>query len=155
TDEAPSDTPTDAERQVAPTTVPSSNGHVSDAADVLSTEPESEVGPQARTAPFEVVCFGGPRVLVHGPEVWPALEASLRHRPWEVLVYMAAQPDDVVGRGRLLAALWPDVEPDTAEGRLRDALTHLRRLLAELAPDLPPDLVKSSRDGTCRLDPSI
>ena len=67
---------------------------------------------------------------------------------------MAAQPGPVVGKEKLFAAMWRDVDAETAEGRLRDGLRHLRRLLAEHAPALPPDVVKSSRDGTCRLDPA-
>jgi DNA-binding SARP family transcriptional activator len=102
-----------------------------------------------------VQCLGAYAVRSGGRELAPTGEDGAWYRSWEVLAYLAAYPGGVVPRERLLAALWPDVAPEKASSALRAAMSRLRGLLGRQVAGLGPEVVRSERDGTCRLDAAL
>jgi two-component SAPR family response regulator len=103
--------------------------------------------------PIQVVCFGSPRVMCAGQQVWPGSGGDAK--PWELLLYLACQPAEGVTRQAVMRALWRDkylAENDAH--RLRQLRYRLRRQLQQVtgAPD---------KDGICherhllRLDPGL
>jgi DNA-binding SARP family transcriptional activator len=57
--------------------------------------------------PIEVICFGAPRVLCAGQQVWPRAGGG-EAKPWEMLLYLACQPVKGANREDAVLALWPD-----------------------------------------------
>jgi DNA-binding SARP family transcriptional activator len=112
--------------------------------------------PAAGEPPIEVVCFGGPRVLHRGRQLWPPDRGRFKH--WEVLVFLAAQPTGSVAREKLTEALWPGQDPrrDADPTRpLRSQLYLLRQAVVQEAVGIPGDFVMLHRNGLCALDPAI
>ncbi len=104
--------------------------------------------------PLYVQCFGGPRVLFHGEHVWPASGAG-DSKPWELLLYLSAQPAEGVMREVVTEAFWPNDERDVEVGhRLRQLRYRLRTVLQRFAPGLPGDVVLHD-GGVFRLDPEL
>jgi DNA-binding SARP family transcriptional activator len=142
-------------------TGPAQNGHpASDqaalAADGVATVTAPEPNGHASTPALEVVCFGGPRVLHRGRQIWPPDRGRFKH--WEVLVFMAAQPNGVVAREKLTEALWPGQDPrrDADPTRpLRSQLYLLRQAVTQEAPEIPGDFVLLHRNGLCALDTAV
>lgn len=103
--------------------------------------------------PIQVTCFGGPRVLCAGTQVWPRPPGG-EAKPWELLLYLACQPPQGVSSEDAVEALWPEDEADDAPHRFRQLRYRLRRALGEV-PGAPEN------DGICfdrrvlRLDPGV
>jgi DNA-binding SARP family transcriptional activator len=117
-------------------------------------QPDASTQVDVRRPPVEVTCFGGPRVLCAGFQVWPST-VSGDAKPWELLLYLACQPAEGVAKAEAVEALWPeDEEPEDAPHRFRQLRYRLRRLL--LAAPRAPDSEGICLDrGTLRLDPHI
>ena len=73
---------------------------ISPVADAVANEP-----------PVQVFCFGTPRVVCAGRQVWPRRTVG-EAKPWELLLFIACQPVDGVSREQLAEALWPDEPGD-------------------------------------------
>jgi DNA-binding SARP family transcriptional activator len=132
------------------------NGHVLRHAAAAVASPEPNGQPTGADPPLEIVCFGGPRVLHRGRQIWPPDRGRFKH--WEVLVFLAAQPTGTVAREKLTEALWPGQDPrrDGDPTRpLRSQLYLLRQAVAQEAPEVPGDFVLLHRNGLCALDPAV
>jgi DNA-binding SARP family transcriptional activator len=95
-------------------------------------------------------------VLHRGRQIWPPDRGRFKH--WEVLVFMAAQPNGVVAREKLTEALWPGQDPrrDADPTRpLRSQLYLLRQAVTQEAPEIPGDFVLLHRNGLCALDTAV
>src|SRR5207244_3013951 len=116
---------------------------------------ESAESPRAA---IEIVCFGGPRILVHGRQVWPG-GANGDAKPWELFLYLATQPACGVSRDILAAAMWPDTGDPEAEAdathRLRQLRYRLRGCLERASPALGRDAIQSGPGGILRIEPTI
>jgi two-component SAPR family response regulator len=100
-----------------------------------------------------VRCFGGFDVVYGEQRLSATGQTGPRHRSWEVLAYLAAQPSEVVSTEKLLAAVWPDSDADRAGSAFGAALSRLRGVLLHQVPGLTGPLVLRDRVGrTCRLD---
>jgi len=115
-----------------------------------ATEEEGPAGP-----PVEVRCFGGFIVESEGREVTSAWEEGASHKAWELLAFLSVQPAGIVLKERLLAAIWPDVEPERAVLRMRQAMHRLRSALGRQVPSISSEVVRADRDGICRLDTTL
>ncbi len=104
---------------------------------------------------IEVRCFGDFVVTAGDREVNPSSEEGVSYKAWEVLAFLAVHPGGAVAKEKIIAAVWPDADPESGGGRLRTALKRLRALFAEQVPDLSSEVVRSERDGTRRLDTSL
>ncbi len=124
---------------------------------------ENERDSDARAAAIEpttnaliqIKCFGDFVVTSGDREIVPSGEEGASYKAWEVLAFLAAQPNGSIAKDRLLAAVWPDVDSDRAAGRLRVAMTRLRALLTQQVPGITAEVVRTDRDGTCRLDTTV
>ncbi|MBV9545549.1 MAG: hypothetical protein JOY61_14355, partial [Chloroflexi bacterium] len=118
--------------------------------------PESSIDPAEQTGaggpPLQVLCFGGPRVLYNGQQVWPG-RARGDVKPWEFLLFLACQPIDGVARDQLVAALWPDSDVDKPAHRIRQLRYRLRKLLGEDKDAQQGDGIFGS--ARLRLDPAV
>jgi DNA-binding SARP family transcriptional activator len=126
---------------------------VTNAETETQNEPDAEVAAAAR-APIEVICFGGPRVLCGGAQVWPRMTGG-DAKPWELLLYVACQPVEGVSSEDAVEALWPEDESAVdPPHRFRQLRYRLRRALsgARGAPDA--DGICLER-GVLRLDPGV
>jgi DNA-binding SARP family transcriptional activator len=107
--------------------------------------------------PIQIVCFGGPRVLCVGQQVWPRPRAGAA-KPWELLLYLACQPPEGVSREAVSQALWPD-DDDLLEFGFTHRIRQLRyrlRTTFEAVPGGPThDGIALERGGALRLDPSV
>jgi DNA-binding response OmpR family regulator len=71
-------------------------------------------------------------VLVNGQELIPPLSTA----QYDFLALLAEEPGRVYSREEIIAAVWPDVEPEGVSDDAIDALVRrLRHRLAELDPD--------------------
>jgi nucleoid-associated protein YgaU/two-component SAPR family response regulator len=110
--------------------------------------------PAARRPPIEVICFGGPRVLCAGQQIWPRLPGG-EVKPWELLLYLAAQPAEGVSTRDAVEALWSDDDSaEDAPHRFRQLRYRLRRMLAEVEGAPETDGICLER-GVLRLDPDV
>jgi hypothetical protein len=121
------------------TASPSSNGALLHGAEVATERIDggastaTPVVASTRT-PLYVQCFGGPKVLYHGEHVWPAGGAG-DSKPWELLLYLSAQPAEGVAREVVTEAFWPSDERDVEVGhRLRQLRYRLRTVLERSRP---------------------
>ncbi len=104
--------------------------------------------------PIEVICFGTPRVLCAGQQVWPRSSGG-EMKPWELLLYLACQPAEGVSVDEAVEALWPqDEESDNAPHRFRQLRYRLRQRLSEVPGAPETDGICLDR-GTLRLDPGL
>jgi DNA-binding SARP family transcriptional activator len=142
---------------VAPAAAPAEGSAASAAAsgDVA----EAAAGAEADRAgaaggrPIEVRCFGGFEVVCGEQPLSATGQAGPRHRSWEILAFLAAQPSEVVSTEKLLAAVWPDSDTERASSAFGAALSRLRGVLTHQLPGLSGPLVWRDRVGrTCRLD---
>src|SRR5207245_6991775 len=92
-------------------------------------EPDDGRAPPTPAAPpIEVICFGTPRVLCAGQQVWPR-PSSGEVKPWELLLYLACQPAEGVSIDEAVEALWPeDDESDDPPHRFRQLRYRLRNM---------------------------
>jgi DNA-binding SARP family transcriptional activator len=106
-------------------------------------------------APIQVICFGGPRVLVGGRQVWPRLSKG-DAKPWEFLLYLACQPAEGISSEDAVEALWPEGEDaERAAHRFRQLRYKLRQMLAAVPGAPASDGICLERRGTLHLDPGI
>ncbi|MHB1131012.1 MAG: LysM peptidoglycan-binding domain-containing protein [Chloroflexota bacterium] len=110
------------------------------------------VGPANAVPLIEVKCFGTFRVVAGGRELSPDGAGGGQYKAWEVLAFLAAQPGGACSKEKLLGALWPDVDPEKASGRLKVTLFRLRQVLGQQVQGLTAEVVRSERNGVCRLD---
>jgi len=104
--------------------------------------------------PIQVICFGGPRVLCAGQQVWPRRPGG-EAKPWEFLLYLASQPAEGVSTEDAVEALWPeDEEASDAAHRFRQLRYRLRHQLAPVAGAPATDGICLDR-GTLRLDAAV
>lgn len=101
---------------------------------------------------IQIKCFGEFTVTSGGREIVPSGEEGTSYKAWEVLAFLAAQPDGSIAKDRLLTAVWPEVDSQRTSRRLRVAMTRLRGLLAGQVAGITTDAVRTDRDGICRLD---
>jgi DNA-binding SARP family transcriptional activator len=80
-----------------------------------------------------------------------------QYKSWEILAFLACHEEGGVSKDKVLAALWPDLDEDTAMNRLRVYMTRLRNMLTDQLPWLQDakDVVRCDRDGLCRLDTDL
>jgi nucleoid-associated protein YgaU/DNA-binding SARP family transcriptional activator len=104
---------------------------------------------------LHVKCFGDFVVTSGDLAISPSSEEGASYKAWEILACLAAQPQGVLSREKLLTAVWPDVGPEQAASRMRTAMKRLRATLARQVPKLSRDVVRSDRDGICRLDTTL
>ena len=126
----------------------------SDEEEQESDAPEAEIDPTT-DALIQIRSFGDFVVTSGDREIVPSGEEGASYKAWEVLAFLAAQPDGSIAKDRLLAAVWPDVDGGRAAGRLRVAMTRLRALLAQQVRGITAEVVRTDRDGTCRLDNTV
>ena len=107
-----------------------------------------------RRQPVQVECFGSLRVL-YGDRDLVAEDGGAHHKAWELMAFLSARPNGVVSREKLLDALWPDLELDRAENALRQIRFRLKNFLAQHVPEMAGEIIRSERDGTCRLNPEL
>jgi DNA-binding SARP family transcriptional activator len=101
-----------------------------------------------------VTCFGGPRVLCAGQQVWPRSSGG-EAKPWELLLYLACQPGEGVSIDDAVEALWPeDEDSDNAPHRFRQLRYRLRQRLSSVPGAPETDGICLDR-GTLRLDPGL
>jgi nucleoid-associated protein YgaU/DNA-binding SARP family transcriptional activator len=108
---------------------------------------------RAEGPPLRVICFGGPRVLCAGRQVWPKVPTG-EAKPWEFLLYLACQPLEGVSSGAAVEALWPEDDADDAPHRFRQLRYRLRRMLSAVPGAPETDGICLDR-GTLRLDPGV
>lgn len=101
---------------------------------------------------LHVRCFGEFEVTSGDRVIRASDDEGASYKAWEILAFLAAQPDGAVSKETLITAVWPDVEPGRAANRMRVAMARLRALLARQIPGLNPEVVRCERDGTCRMD---
>ena len=112
------------------------------------------VGSVAEGPPIQVFCFGGPRVLCAGQQVWPRRPGG-DAKPWEFLLYLACQPAEGVSIDDAVEGLWPEDEEATNPGhRFRQLRYRLRHMLATVEGAPATDGICLER-GTLRLDPGV
>jgi DNA-binding SARP family transcriptional activator len=104
---------------------------------------------------IRVSCFGAFGVSSGDRELSPESEGGTHYKAWELLAFLAAHPAGAVSKEKLLEALWPDIDPQRAAGRLSTTVVRLRGLLVQQVPGLSADVVRSERGGTCRLNTSM
>jgi DNA-binding SARP family transcriptional activator len=110
---------------------------------------------QPVAAPIQVFCFGPPRVVCLGQQVWPRQPAG-DAKPWEFLLYLACQPVAGVSREQLGEALWPDDDfESSATHRFRQLRYRLRGVLSTVLGEPVRDGISIERGGPLRLDPTI
>ena len=108
----------------------------------------------AERPPIQVICFGGPRVLCAGQQVWPRRPGG-EAKPWEFLLYLACQPAEGVSSEDAVEALWPeDDEAANPAHRFRQLRYRLRHMLATVDGAPETDGICLER-GTLRLDPGV
>ena len=113
----------------------------------------TQQGTQEAPGPIEVRCFGGFDVVYGEQRLSATGQTGPRHRSWEVLAYLAAQPSEVVSTEKLLAAVWPGLGRGSGGQRFRGGPEPLRGVLLHQVPGLTGPLVLRDRVGrTCRLD---
>ncbi|MDQ3810608.1 MAG: hypothetical protein M3336_09985, partial [Chloroflexota bacterium] len=106
------------------------------------------------TPPIQVFCFGTPRVLCRGQQVWPTLAGEAK--PWELLLYLACQPAQGVGRERLAEALWPDAAEDfDVTHRIRQLRYRLRQAYEPIPGAPASEGICLERTGAVYLDQQI
>jgi DNA-binding SARP family transcriptional activator len=101
-----------------------------------------------------VQCFGRLRVTSEGRELTPESAAGPRYKAWEILAYVACQPNGQVPKEKLMEALWPEKSAHDADDSVRVNLAALRDILAEQVPGISRDVIWT-KNGVCRLDLSV
>jgi DNA-binding SARP family transcriptional activator len=102
-------------------------------------------------APLHVLCFGEPRVLCAGTQVWPKARGG-DAKPWEFLLYLACQSIDGVTREVAVQALWPDDEVLDATHRFRQLRYRIRGALSKVDNAPVGDGISLERLGMLFLD---
>lgn len=104
-------------------------------------------------APIQVYCFGSPRVECAGQTVWPRNGGDAK--PWELLLFMASQPEEGVSKDALVKSLWPrEDQVEDLGHRLRQLRFRLRRQLQQIPGGPESDGIYSERH-MLRMDPGI
>jgi DNA-binding response OmpR family regulator len=89
------------------------------------------------------------RVMVDGRELVPPLSTA----QYDFVALLAEEPGRVYSRQEIIAAVWPDVDPEGVSDDAIDALVRrLRHRLAEVYPD--HEYIVTVRGYGFRLDPS-
>jgi DNA-binding SARP family transcriptional activator len=103
--------------------------------------------------PVDVRCFGGFEVSSEGfdlVEPRSPAEAADNARAWELLAFLAAQPEGVAERDVVSGALWPSSADENGAALVR-TLDRLNALLARAGVGSNAMVVLND-DGSCRLD---
>lgn len=147
-----------------PHPVVSANGHDASHAPELgmragaaSSESPAITG-MAEPVRLMIQCFGRLVVTYDGRVLTASGEEETSYKAWELLAYLAAHPHGSVTRTALMAAMYPDSTPETADPRLRSTMKRLRDVLEQQVPALAPlrrQLIRSDPDGICRLHPGV
>lgn len=147
--EAPPDPAT---REPEATETPSIDARTAVSVPASDTAPADSTSHSVITVPIQVYCFGEPRVLYQGNQVWPGNRAG-DAKPWEFLLYMACHPPDGMRRDEVTEALWPEDDSGSDPGpRLRQLRYRLRQLLAGGQGVVPSDGIVTTR-GALHVDP--
>ena len=123
------------------------------AGDAAGAAVGAAAGAEGGTGPIEIRCFGGFEVLCGDRRLSATGQAGPRHRSWEILAFLAAQPSEVVSTEKLLAAVWPDSDTERASSAFGAALSRLRGVLTHQLPGLSgPSCGGTGSGGRARLD---
>lgn len=110
---------------------------------------------EASVAPIQVSCFGRYCITVDERELEPDTDMPEYDKPWELLAYLASQPNLPVARNQILKALWKSQDPDKAAVRLRSVMYRLREVLSQLVAGIDPKVVRCERNGNCYIDTEL
>jgi DNA-binding SARP family transcriptional activator len=121
---------------------------------IESAEPRAPTLIVTPEAPIHVLCFGEPRVLCAGTQVWPKAKGG-DAKPWEFLLYVACQSIEGVTREVAVQALWPDDEVLDATHRFRQLRYRIRGALSKVENAPSGDGISLERLGTLYLNHSI
>jgi two-component SAPR family response regulator len=92
--------------------------------------------------------------LCAGQQIWPRLPGG-EVKPWELLLYLAAQPAEGVSTRDAVEALWSDDDSaEDAPHRFRQLRYRLRRMLADVDGAPETDGICLER-GVLKLDPDV
>jgi DNA-binding SARP family transcriptional activator len=138
-----------------PAEAPAPSAPPPDAARLVDAPPDRGADqPVAGSPQIEVICFGGPRIVCAGRQIWPRSPAG-EAKPWEFLLYVATQPAEGVTSDQAVEALWPGDELALdAPHRFRQLRYRLRHVLARIDGAPSTDGICLER-GTLKLDPTI
>jgi two-component SAPR family response regulator len=105
--------------------------------------------------PIQVRCFGSPKVVCAGVQVWPR-PATGEAKPWEFLLYLACQPTEGAAREHVAEALWPDDDGDNEVAKRIRMLRYRMRQAFSPVPGAPAtDGICLDRKGVLSLDQTI
>lgn len=131
---------------------PASNG------EILGIENQPAAAPvtlERPTPQIEVRCFGGFAVLRDGQPMALSGVHRSHYKAWEVLAFLAAHPEGAASKDRLLAALWPGIDADSAANRMRVAMARVRAEFGRRIGSDNADFIRAEREGTCRLNTQV
>ncbi|MFN8472170.1 MAG: LysM peptidoglycan-binding domain-containing protein [Anaerolineae bacterium] len=132
------------------------NGHNGTASVARMEMPELPDGVEllGTNAAVHVQCFGTFQVRAGDHIITSVKDEGAAYKPWEMLVFMAVQPDGQVSRDRLIASLWPESDMELGANNMRVVMSRVRRMLRKYVPDLTTEALGCDRDTVCRLDAS-
>jgi DNA-binding SARP family transcriptional activator/LysM repeat protein len=99
---------------------------------------------------IDIRCFGEFTVS-HAGQV---LSPQRNMKSWEVLAFIASQPNGMVAKEKLLALIWPEVGFEEADNRLDQVLFKLRSTVARQVPAADRRFVRIE-GGFCKLDAEL
>jgi DNA-binding SARP family transcriptional activator len=106
-------------------------------------------------AVLEVQCLGDFNVSYGGKRVYPQAAGVRHHQSWEILAMVAAQPNGMIAKEKVAAAMWPEATPLEVKNRLNQALRRLRIMIREQAPEAKGEFVRIVAPGFCRLEADV
>src|SRR5262249_41403375 len=121
-----------------------------------STDDESSsAAVEPSNAPIQIFCFGAPRVMCRGKQVWPR-PAVGGAKPWEFLLFIACHPPEGAPRERITEALWPEAsEADDHTHRFRQLRYRLRQAFSAVPGAPGDDGIGLERNGALHLKPDV
>ncbi|MBV9281646.1 MAG: winged helix-turn-helix domain-containing protein, partial [Chloroflexi bacterium] len=125
--------------------------------ETVSREPSIGNAPEepVRDPVIQIRCFGEFSVRSADRQLTPYLEDGPSFQAWELLAFLASQAGMAIARDKLIAALWPRADEEKAANCLRVAMSRLRMVLTRQILDVPPQVVRTDREGICRLDTDL
>ncbi|MBI4496660.1 MAG: LysM peptidoglycan-binding domain-containing protein [Chloroflexi bacterium] len=117
--------------------------------------PAGEQSSPAADSLFQVYCFGDFEVRRGDVVIKPYLAGRSVHRSFELLAFLAIQPEGSVDRERVFAALWPEGGEEGGANRLSVTMSRLREVFKLHVPDLPERAIRLDRNGMCHIDTSL
>jgi len=141
-------TGTDDESHIEPDSAQVEEHDPGSPADAVASD---ESAPQA-AALLDIRCLG-PFIVTSGArEIIPSSDQGGQYKAWELLAFLAVQPGGAAPRDKVLGAIWPAAHEERGRKRRGLAMVRLRELLVRQVPGLTSDIVRTERNGTCRLD---